>query len=75
MSLAKVAMSLAKVHSARGNSQNPDARFRPRTEDMTCKFCGDTVDRAPDAAINHLAYACRRAPAEVREAAKKGATQ
>ena len=65
-------MSLAKVHSVRGNSQNPDAKFRPRTEDMTCKFCGDTVDKATDAGINHLAYACRRAPPQVRESAKQG---
>lgn len=62
-------------HPVRGDSQNPDAKFRPRTEDMTCKFCGDTVDRAPDAAINHLAYACRRAPAEVRQACRQGTPQ
>lgn len=68
-------MSPAKVHSARDNSQNPDARFRPRTEDMTCRFCGDTVDKATDAGINHLAYACRRVPVQVREAAKQGAAR
>lgn len=65
-------MSLAKVHSVRSDAKNPDAKFRPRTEDMTCRFCGDTVDRATDAAINHLAYACRKVPPQVRESARQG---
>lgn len=67
--------SLSKAHEVRSDAQNPDARFRPRTEDMTCKFCGDTVDKATDAGINHLAYACRRVPVQVREAAKQGAAR
>ena len=55
---------------SRIDARHPDAKFRPRVEDIVCRFCGDTIDRAEDAARNHLGYACRKAPIDVRQACR-----